>query len=46
VLASGLAGPLVRQMGLDAGLVNYKICSVDETWSGLARISHQNWFRK
>ena len=36
VLASGLAGPLVRQMGLDAGLVNYKICSVDETWSGLA----------
>ena len=26
---------LVRQTGLDAGLVDNKICAVDETWSGL-----------
>lgn len=25
----------VRRAGLDAGLVNVKICAVDETWSGL-----------
>ena len=25
----------VRQTGLDAGLVDYKICAIDETWSGL-----------
>jgi hypothetical protein len=35
-LASDLDAPLVREMGLDAGLVDYKICAVDETWSGLA----------
>jgi hypothetical protein len=23
-------------MGLAAGLVDYKVCAVDETWSGLA----------
>lgn len=26
---------IVRQTGLDNGLVDYKICSVDATWSGL-----------
>ena len=26
----------VREMGLAAGLVDYKVCAVDETWSGLA----------
>jgi hypothetical protein len=26
---------LVRRVGLDAGLVDYKIAAVDETWSGL-----------
>ncbi len=26
---------IVRKIGLDAGLVDYKICSIDETWSGL-----------
>jgi hypothetical protein len=26
---------VVRKVGLDAGLVDFKICSVDETWSGL-----------
>ncbi|MGD8966299.1 MAG: hypothetical protein PVI07_02215 [Anaerolineae bacterium] len=25
----------VREVGLAAGLVDYKICSIDETWSGL-----------
>jgi hypothetical protein len=25
----------VRELGLAAGLVDYKICSIDETWSGL-----------
>jgi hypothetical protein len=26
----------MRMMGLAAGSVDYKVCSVDETWSGLA----------
>ena len=26
---------LVREAGLAAGLVDYKVCSVDATWSGL-----------
>ncbi len=37
--ASGLDTDLsetdVRQRGLDAGLVDYKICAIDATWSGL-----------
>jgi hypothetical protein len=37
--ASGMAKDLgeleVRRFGLDAGWVDYKICAVDETWSGL-----------
>jgi hypothetical protein len=32
---TGLTQALVRKMGLDNGLVDYKIASVDETWSGL-----------
>jgi hypothetical protein len=35
-LAGDLAEPAVREMGLAAGLVDYKVCAVDETWSGLA----------
>ncbi len=35
-LACDLGEPQVRKMGLDAGLVDYKVCAVDETWSGLA----------
>lgn len=31
-----LNGNVVREAGLAAGLVDFKICSVDETWSGLA----------
>jgi hypothetical protein len=37
--ASGLAPDLtqqvVREIGLGSGLVDYKVCSVDETWTGL-----------
>jgi hypothetical protein len=37
--ASGLQRDLtetqVRAIGLDAGLVDIKVCAVDETWSGL-----------
>jgi CheY-like chemotaxis protein len=29
-----LDGNLVRRYGMDAGYVDYKICAVDETWSG------------
>ena len=31
-----LNGNIVRETGLAAGLVDYKVCSVDDTWSGLA----------
>ncbi|HMD71019.1 MAG TPA: hypothetical protein VKF41_06720 [Bryobacteraceae bacterium] len=35
-LAGDLGEPKVREMGLEIGLVDYKVCAVDETWSGLA----------
>jgi len=35
-LAGDLGEPKVREMGLATGLVDYKVCAVDETWSGLA----------
>ncbi|MGA2271866.1 MAG: hypothetical protein ABSH44_25670 [Bryobacteraceae bacterium] len=35
-LAGDLGQPKVREMGLAVGLVDYKVCAVDETWSGLA----------
>lgn len=31
-----LDGNIVRTAGLATGLVDYKVCSIDETWSGLA----------
>lgn len=34
-MQSDLAESDVRRAGLDAGLVDIKICAVDETWSGL-----------
>ena len=34
-VATDLSEPRVRQIGLDAGLVDVKICAIDETWSGL-----------
>ncbi len=33
--ASDLDGNVVRREGLAAGLVDVKVCAVDETWSGL-----------
>ena len=34
-ISSDLSQAVVRKLGLAAGLVDYKICAVDETWSGL-----------
>lgn len=34
-VVTDLAEPYVRRSGLDTGLVDYKICAIDETWSGL-----------
>jgi hypothetical protein len=34
-LSSDLSQPVVRAAGLSEGLVDYKICSIDETWSAL-----------
>jgi hypothetical protein len=35
-LQSDLDGNLVRETGLTAGWVDFKVCSVDDTWSALA----------
>ena len=34
-LASELTGDLVRAAGLATGLVDVKVCAVDDDWSGL-----------
>jgi hypothetical protein len=34
-LPSDLTQTIVRAQGLAAGIVDYKVCAVDETWSGL-----------
>jgi hypothetical protein len=34
-VATDLTGDVVRQSGLDAGLVDVKVCAVTEIWSGL-----------
>ena len=34
-VASDLSQTIVRRAGLAVGLVDYKVCSVDSTWSGL-----------
>jgi hypothetical protein len=34
-MASDLTGDIVRQSGLDAGLVDIKVCAVTDLWSGL-----------
>ena len=34
-VATDLSFESVQRIGLDAGLVDVKICAVDETWSGL-----------
>ena len=33
---SDLDGNVVRETGLAAGWVDFKVCSIDDTWSGLA----------
>ena len=40
-VASDLSQVVVRQVGLASGLVDYKVCSVDATWSGL-RFTRRN----
>lgn len=35
-VATDLDGNVVREAGLAAGFVDFKVCSVDATWSGLA----------
>lgn len=34
-VATDLSDGIVRQIGLEAGLVDNKVCAIDETWSGL-----------
>jgi hypothetical protein len=34
-IASDLTEGVVREYGLEAGLVDVKICAIDDTWSGL-----------
>jgi len=34
-VATDLTGDVVRRLGLGSGLVDIKVCAVDETWSGL-----------
>ena len=34
-MQTDLSQVIVRRIGMDAGLVDYKIASVDDTWSGL-----------
>lgn len=34
-ISSDLTQQLVRRAGLRSGLVDYKVCAIDETWSGL-----------
>jgi hypothetical protein len=34
-VATDLTGDRVREHGLAAGLVDVKVCAIDETWSGL-----------
>ena len=34
-IATDLKESVVREFGLDAGWVDYKVCAIDGTWSGL-----------
>ena len=34
-ITTDLTQAMVRQVGLASGLVDYKICAIDDTWSGL-----------
>ena len=41
-VTSDLAQTIVRKTGLAVGLVDFKICSVDTTWSGLVFTKRKN----
>ena len=34
-ISTDLNGNIVREFGLDGGLVDVKVCAIDEDWSGL-----------
>ncbi|MGD0196678.1 MAG: DUF3052 domain-containing protein [Solirubrobacteraceae bacterium] len=40
-LASDLDDGVVRQIGLATGLVDNKVCAIDETWSGLRFVARR-----
>ena len=35
-LAGNLTMPKIREMCLEVGLIDYKVCAVDDVWSGMA----------
>jgi hypothetical protein len=41
-IATDLNGNVVREFGLAAGWVDYKVCTIDETWSGLCFARRKN----
>jgi hypothetical protein len=42
VKKTGLSQTVVRKAGMELGLVDYKICSVDKKWSGLRFIKKKS----
>jgi hypothetical protein len=44
-VASDLTEIIVRAYGLDRGLVDFKICAIDDTWSGLRFARRKSWIR-
>jgi hypothetical protein len=49
-VVTDLGEALIRESGLASGLVDNKVCAIDEVWSGLRfvvpRASRQNWPRR
>ena len=45
-VASDLSFERVQRIGLDAGLVDVKICAIDDTWSGLKFVHRKKAHRK
>jgi hypothetical protein len=41
-IASDLDDVVVRQIGLGTGLVDNKVCAIDETWSGLRFVARRS----
>ena len=41
-IATDLNGNVVREFGLASGWVDYKVCAIDETWSGLCFARRKN----